>query len=64
VNDFRWMLLDWLGREMRATQSFSQQADAEAWMSDHWEELDAEGAKAVRLDRGQDAVYTMNLTPA
>jgi hypothetical protein len=60
--DFRWMLHDAAGRELRATQEFPSQQAAEDWMGSEWSTLLAEGAESVSLVSGEgDVLYRMGL---
>ncbi len=61
VADVRWVLRDASGTEMRATETFSTQEEAEAWMSSGWSELLAEGAESVSLLDGDEVLYEMGL---
>ncbi|MEO6713671.1 MAG: hypothetical protein ABIM89_09615 [Mycobacteriales bacterium] len=43
------------------TGGFPTQAEAEAWVSDSWQQLYADGARAVTLMEGDREVYRMSL---
>ena len=48
-----------------ASVEFPAQADAEAWLGDHWRELQDSGVTAVTLTEGDRVVYgPMSLDPA
>lgn len=61
MSGFLWVLHDPSGKELRTTGAFSSREDAEAWMSEKWAELLAEGAESVTLERDGDALYRMGL---
>lgn len=58
---FRWVLLDRSGSEMRSTQEFSSQAEAEGWLASEWQGLADEGAASVSLRGDAGEVYEMSL---
>ena len=58
---FRWILHDAAGTDLRATEEFESQAEAEAWMGAEWESLLAEGGESVSLMDGSERVYRMGL---
>jgi hypothetical protein len=64
MSQFTWVLLDADGGEMRSSESFESQADAEAWMGSNWEALLEEGAEHVSLRSGDEQVYKMGLKEA
>jgi hypothetical protein len=58
---FRWVLHDLKGNDLRDTELFDSQADAEAWMGANWARLLDEGAESVSLMDGAEHVYKMGL---
>ena len=58
---FTWVLLDASGSEMRATDPFASQEEAEAWMGVEWAALLDEGAEYVSLRSDDGQVYKMGL---
>lgn len=58
---FVWVLLDRNGSEMRSTDDFGSQEEAEAWMGSEWAGLLAEGAEYVSLRADGDQIYRMGL---
>jgi uncharacterized protein (DUF736 family) len=58
---FTWTLLDASGAEMRTTEPFPSQAEAEAWMGAHWSALLDEGAEYVSLREDDEQIYRMGL---
>lgn len=60
---FRWILHDASGAELRASDRFDSQAEAEAWMGSDWASLLEEGAEEVTLMDGDDKIYRMGLRP-
>lgn len=63
MDEFRWVLIDDDGNELRATETFSSRTDAEEWLSGAWPGLTDEGAASVSLRSGDDEVYEMSLAP-
>lgn len=61
MSDYRWVLLDGNGNDLRATQSFGSKEEAEAWMAAEWSALAEEGADAVALMHGDRRLYEMGL---
>lgn len=61
---FRWILHDAAGTDLRASEDFASQADAEAWMGSEWASLLDEGAESVTLMDGDDKLYRMGLREA
>ena len=59
-----WVLLDAEGNEIRSSETFSSQAEAEAWMGREWNALLDEGAEYVSLRTGDEQVYKMGLREA
>ena len=55
------MLLDPTGSEMRSTQAFTSQAEAEGWLASEWQRLAEEGAASVSLRADSGEVYEMSL---
>ncbi|MEA2497933.1 MAG: competence protein ComEC [Actinomycetota bacterium] len=64
VSDHQWVLQDADGKELRATETWPTQAEAEAWMGTAWQELADEGAAFVVLRAGSETVYRMSLAEA
>lgn len=62
--DFFWKLRGPAGEELRETETFESQADAEAWMGAHWSELLDEGAESVSLVSRDQTLYDMGLREA
>jgi hypothetical protein len=60
---FRWVLLDESDAEMRSSESFASQPEAESWLTSNWRELADEGTASVSLRAEEDVVYTMRLAP-
>ncbi len=58
---FRWVLHDLKGTDLRHTELFDSQADAEGWMGTNWARLLDEGAESVSLMDGDEHVYKMGL---
>ena len=58
---FRWVLHDLKGADLRDTERFDSQADAEAWMGTHWARLLEEGAESVSLMEDEERIYKMGL---
>ncbi len=61
MSGYVWVLLDADGGEMRATQTFTSQEEAEAWMGAEWSSLLDEGAEYVSLREDDRQVYKMGL---
>ena len=59
--DHIWVLLDPGGNEMRSSEVFASQEEAEAWMGREWAALLEEGAEHVSLRTGDQQVYKMGL---
>ena len=57
----RWVLQDESGSDMRSTQEFASQPEAEEWLSQHWQDLAGEGASAVALRSEDGEIYEMSL---
>ena len=58
---FRWVLHDLEGLDLRTTELFDSQADAEAWMGTNWARLLDEGAESVSLMESAEHIYKMGL---
>lgn len=58
---FHWVLHDLKGTDLRSTEGFDSQADAEAWMGSNWARLLDEGAEFVSLMDDDEHVYKMGL---
>jgi hypothetical protein len=61
VSSYFWVLEDADGNELRWTERFDTQADAEAWMGSEWEALRDEGAHHVVLMQDDQVLYRMGL---
>ena len=61
---FSWVLHDASGADLRNSEPFGSQADAEAWMGAEWSSLRAEGADSVSLMEDGEVVYRMSLQEA
>jgi hypothetical protein len=61
---YTWTLLDPSGAEMRTTDDFASQEDAEAWMGVEWAALLDEGAEYVSLRSDGKQIYKMGLKEA
>lgn len=61
---FTWKLRGPSGEELRETESFASQAEAEAWMGAHWSALLDEGAESVSLVGDGEPLYDMGLREA
>jgi hypothetical protein len=64
MSDFRWVLQDEKGTEIRVSDAFDTQEAAEAWMGTAWQELVAEGGAYVVLRSGEESLYRMSLAEA
>ena len=64
MSDFKWVLHDAAGADLRASETFGSKDEAEAWMGAEWSALRAEGAESVSLLEGDDLVYRMSLLEA
>ena len=62
--EFVWKLHGPAGEELRATEAFDSQDEAEAWMGAQWASLLDEGAETVSLVRGDETLYRMGLREA
>ena len=62
--DFRWVLHAAEGSDLRATETFPSQEEAEAWMGDNWAGLLEEGAETVSLMSDEQRIYEMGLREA
>ncbi len=62
MSQWRWILHDPSGRDLRSTETFSSRADAEAWMGAEWASLLQEGAESVSLVEDGKTLYRMGLT--
>ena len=61
MSDWRWLLHDPSGAEMRATEPFASKEEAEAWMGEQWRSLLDEGAETVSLVSNGEHHYRMGL---
>ena len=64
MSDFKWVLHDAAGADLRASESFASKDEAEAWMGAEWSALRAEGAESVSLTENGEVVYRMSLLEA
>ncbi len=62
--EFRWVLHDASGNDVRSTEAFESKEAAEGWMGAEWASLLEEGAEEVSLLRDGAVVYRMGLRPA
>jgi len=62
--DFRWVLHDEAGTDLRSTERFATKEEAESWMGAEWASLLAEGAESVSLFEDDTKHYQMGLRPA
>jgi hypothetical protein len=62
--EYRWILHDASGNDLRATEPFDTKDAAEAWMGERWKSLLEEGAEEVSLRRDDALEYRMGLRPA
>jgi hypothetical protein len=57
-----WRYLDAKGREASRSDFFDDQDEAEAWLTESWRDLVAEGVEAVELtDDDGERIYRMSL---
>jgi hypothetical protein len=61
MSSYTWTLLDASGGELRTTDGFASQEDAEAWMGTEWASLLDEGAEYVSLRSEGRQIYKMGL---
>jgi hypothetical protein len=61
---WRWILRDDSGGHVRDTESWPSREEAEAWLSQNWQQLLDEGAEAVSLVEDEREEYTMGLREA
>ena len=61
MSGWTWVLKDSSGADIRSSEEFGSQADAEAWMTSSWATLLEEGAETVSLMDGERFVYRMGL---
>ncbi len=62
---YRWLTEDDHGNQARASEDFGTRSEAEAWMTEGWEELRASGGKTVALvSDGDRVLYRMSLEDA
>ncbi|HEX3782989.1 MAG TPA: hypothetical protein VHX38_25255 [Pseudonocardiaceae bacterium] len=64
--DYRWRYTDADGAEKAGPgETFAEAAEAEDWLGQQWQDLLADGVRAVTLLDGEDEVYgPMSLLPA
>jgi hypothetical protein len=61
MTEWLWAPRDRDGDTVAPTTTFSSQAEAEAWLGDHWRSLGDAGATSVTLMRDATVVYEMSL---
>ena len=61
MSGYAWVLIDASGNELRSSDPFETQEDAEAWMGVEWASLLDEGAEYVSLRSGDKQIYKMGL---
>ena len=61
---YAWVVQDGTGADIRTSESFATQADAEAWMGGAWEDLAAGGGAFVVLTSDDETIYRMSLAEA
>jgi hypothetical protein len=61
MSSYFWVLEDSAGKELRWTERFDSQDDAETWMGREWASLRDEGASLVVLMRDDQVLYRMGL---
>lgn len=59
--EWRWVLHDENGADLRSTQDFESKESAEAWMGAEWASLLEEGAETVSLIHEGKSQYRMGL---
>ncbi len=64
MSEYVWVLLAADGSEMRSSETFSSQEEAEGWMGQEWAALLEEGAEYVSLRSADEQVYKMGLREA
>jgi hypothetical protein len=64
--DYRWRYQDEQGRDVAGPDvTFTDQADAEEWFGERWQDLASAGVAGVTLLRAESEVYgPMSLGPA
>jgi hypothetical protein len=64
--DYRWRYADAAGNEVPGPpERFADQAEAEAWLGDNWQDLFDDGIQQVTLLEHEDELYgPMSLLPA
>ena len=63
MGDWKWVLVDPEGQEVRATETFDSQQTAEQWLTENWSSLADEGAESVSLRQNEEETYRMSLAP-
>jgi hypothetical protein len=64
MSEYRWVLQGADGGEIRKSETFPSQEDAESWMGSSWQSLLEEGGAFVVLLDGDETVYRMSLAEA
>jgi competence protein ComEC len=64
MSEYVWVVQDEAGKELRTTETFPSQAEAESWMGSVWSGLADEGGAFVVLKTGDETVYRMSLAEA
>ncbi len=62
--EYTWKLRGPAGEELRETEPFPSQGEAEAWMGAHWSDLLDEGGESVSLMSDGKVLYEMGLREA
>ena len=61
---WRWVARDDGGARVGSAPAFSTQAEAEAWLGEHWTSMRDAGGASVTLLREEAVVYEMSLEEA
>jgi hypothetical protein len=64
MSEYRWILQGPEGAEIRTSDAFGSQEDAEAWMGSEWQQLVTDGGAFVVLTSDGTTVYRMSLADA
>lgn len=62
MSEFTWTVQDSAGTDLRTTEPFATQAEAESWMGTEWASLRSEGGEYVVLRSDDEVVYRMGLS--
>lgn len=63
MTDWNWVLIDENNSELRMTERFESEAEAEQWLAANWTQLADEGAESVSLRENGEETYLMSLAP-